>query len=131
MSGEFVDSDDRIDLASRLTKAEMIALADDYGGTRLYIPSRMSREHRLARSIGFNSALTLSREMAGTYVRIPLLREARAIHHRSAGRSYAWIARRLGMTETGVEMLLRRAANREGGTPQPNARDDSGYRPAG
>jgi hypothetical protein len=97
-----------VELSEFLSTAEIVALADAFGGTRLYVPTKMTEGHRLAKAIGFAAALRLWNGIGTGDFRVPLARELRASHYRAQGWSRARIARHLGMTETGVTKLLNR-----------------------
>ncbi|KQZ15923.1 hypothetical protein ASD44_09775 [Mesorhizobium sp. Root554] len=87
-----------------LGPAGLIRLAEKRGGTRLYVPS--GEGSSLAREIGSEAARLLADRYAGFYIRVPLARELRARHYRAAGASNAEIARRLGMSESGIDRLF-------------------------
>jgi len=84
------------------------ALTQAFGGTRLLVPRRLDEDHEIAKAIGIALAKRLSRRYAPDQLRVPLAREHRALHYRGQGLSNAEIARRLGITETGVDKLFRR-----------------------
>jgi len=84
-------------------------LTDVHGGIRVYIP-KVAPGSTLASEIGVDHTARLSKMFSGGYIRVPVAREFRARHYRTLGESNATIARRLGLTETGVEKLFRRAA---------------------
>jgi hypothetical protein len=88
----------------------MLRLAEEFGGTRLYIPRHMTADNRLAELLGITVAMELSQRLGANAVRVPLMRDERALTYRSEGKSIAWIARKLCMTETGVDKLLARLA---------------------
>lgn len=94
------------ELLGLLEPDAFLRLAEEYGGTRLYIP-RSGDTTDLVKQLGPEAARLGSR-YAGTYIRVPLAREYRARHYRAIGQSNAEIARRLGMTETGVDKLFSR-----------------------
>lgn len=96
------------DLEQLIGEEALVALAEAFGGTRLYVPARMTHRHEIAQAIGMDAARKLSDRLAPDVIKVPLAREQRALHHRAAGLSNAQIARRLGITETGVEALFRR-----------------------
>lgn len=91
----------------------LIALAEKFGGTRLYIPQRVYLDCRILKLVGTDAARKLSERYGRTMVKVPLARELRATHYREQGLSNAKIAVRFGMTETGVERLFQRI--RDGG----------------
>ena len=101
----------QVSLSEHLSEAEIVALADAFGGTRLYMPTKMTEGHRLAKVIGFHAALRLWDGIGPGSFRVPVARALRASHYRAQGHSVAVIARQLGMTETGVSKLLRRKGN--------------------
>lgn len=86
----------------------LVRLAEAFGGTRLFVPVKMSSAHDIAKAVGIDAALKLSERLAPDVIRVPLAREARARHYRAAGRSNAQIARALGITESGVDKLFQR-----------------------
>ncbi|MDL2401273.1 hypothetical protein [Rhizobium mayense] len=88
-----------------------IRLADAFGGTRLYVPVEPNGT-LLQHEIGVAAASRLCKHYGRSYIRVPLGREHRAVHFRESGMSNSQIARRLGMTETGVDKLFRRAGTR-------------------
>lgn len=97
------------DLLDLLGEASFVALAEAFGGTRLYIPQRLGADHAISEAIGSEKAEALARRYAPAVLRIPLARKIRARHYRAViGLSNARIASRLGMTETGVEGLFNR-----------------------
>ena len=80
-------------------------LAEFRGGARLYVSAAGGA---LAGAIGAQAAGLLAQRYAGSYIRVPLAREIRARHYRGVlGLSNAAIARRLGITESGVDRLFQ------------------------
>lgn len=96
------------DLQGLLGDRAFIALTEAFGGTRLYVPPAIPAGHAIARAIGEQAADRLCRRMAPAVIRVPLARELRARHYRDAGQSFAEIAVKLGLTETGVQKLFDR-----------------------
>ena len=96
------------DLQGLLGERAFIALCEAFGGTRLYVPHTIPAGHEIARAIGEPAAERLSRRMAPAQIRVPLARELRARHYRDEGKSFAEIAVKLGLTETGVQKLFDR-----------------------
>ncbi|WP_417423574.1 winged helix-turn-helix transcriptional regulator [Hoeflea sp.] len=84
-----------------------LALVEHYGGTRLYVP-RSAGLSDLPGQIGEAAAGKLASAYGGEYIKVPLDRERRASHYRNNRLSNAEIARRLGITESGVERLFKR-----------------------
>ncbi|BAV64781.1 hypothetical protein [Sphingobium cloacae] len=99
-------------LATELTKLlgerGFIALAEAFGGRRLYVPTKVDSDGEIAKAIGLDAARLLSRRKSPDYLRVPLAREVRARHYRAAGFSNGAIATKLGMTETGVNHMFAR-----------------------
>lgn len=87
-----------------------LALVEHYGGTRLFVAKTPSRSG-LSDKIGHEAAEKLTEAYAAEYIKVPLDRELRARHYKTQGLSNAEIARRLGITESGVERLFKRVRN--------------------
>lgn len=85
-----------------------VRLAEAFGGTRLYVPTSIDPNHEIVIAIGEDAARKLVERLAPDVIKVPLARELRARHYRANGQSNAQIARRLGITETGVERLFQR-----------------------
>ncbi|MFZ5744819.1 MAG: hypothetical protein ACOY7T_10135 [Pseudomonadota bacterium] len=99
-------------------KEAAIALAEEFAGTRLYIPANVGDDHPITAAIGREAADKLCAHYSPTTICVPLLREARAVHHRCKGLSHAKIAVRLGVTEKAIERIFLRRRQREGVTSQ-------------
>ena len=93
------------ELLELIGEAALVRLAEAFGGTRLFVPVKMTPEHEIAQAIGIEAARALSARLAPDYIKVPLARAHRARQYRAAGRSNAQIARALGITETGVANL--------------------------
>lgn len=89
---------------------DFVRLAEYRGGTRLYVPA--GEGAKLAEAIGTEATRALVDRFAGSYIRVPLAREQRARQYRAAGASNAEIARRLGMSESGVDRLFNAMPNK-------------------
>jgi DNA-binding NarL/FixJ family response regulator len=97
------------ELEALIGEEALIRLAEAFGGTRLFVPVKMTARHAVAKAIGLDAARKLSDRLAPDVIRVPLARRQRALHYRAAlALSNAQIARRLGMTEKGVEKLFGR-----------------------
>ncbi|MCC7097290.1 MAG: hypothetical protein IT472_08935 [Thermomonas sp.] len=101
-----------------------IRLCQELGGTRRYIASNPRADGELIDALGDEGAARLSEALAPATIRIPLARRERALFYRAQGLSDGRIARRLGMTETGVSKLFAR----EGGLPARPANTHKGPR---
>lgn len=96
------------ELEALIGKEAFLRLAEAFGGTRLYVPISLGEDHEIARAIGTKAAQAMVDRLAPDVISVPLAREQRAMHYRAIGRSNAQIARKLGITERGVERLFRR-----------------------
>ncbi len=96
------------ELATLIGEDAFVRLAETFGGTRLYVPIAVTADHEIAQAIGLDAARRLVDRLAPDVVKVPLARELRARHYRAEGKSNAQIARKIGITESGVEKLFRR-----------------------
>lgn len=88
-----------------------VHLTQEFGGTRLYIAHKMREDSEVVQAIGLKAAEKLSRAMAPATIRVPLARRERALYYRAKDLSNAAIARKLGITESGVDKLFAREAD--------------------
>lgn len=95
-------------LVETIGEDSLIALCEAHGGTRLFVPADPAI---LAPLIGRQASAQFSRRFGGVTLRTPLARDRRARHYRALGLSNAAIARKLGLTETGVDKLFARMAD--------------------
>ena len=97
------------ELLALLGEDGLIRLAEEYAGIRMYVPSNIDRS-QLVKTIGSEIANKLSQRYGGDYINVPLVRDLRARRYRDDdGLSNAQIARKLGITENGVEKLFQRS----------------------
>lgn len=96
------------ELLTLIGEAAFIRLAESFGGTRLYVPTRLPDDHEIIRAVGPKAAALLVERLAPDTIRVPLARETLARHYRAEGQSNAQIARALRITETGVDKLFQR-----------------------
>ncbi len=101
----------KLELQAILGTDGFVALCQELGGVRLYVAYQMRDDHDVVQALGRELADKLSRALAPATIRVPLARRERALHYRSLGLSDARIARKLGMTETGVSKLFAREAH--------------------
>ena len=99
---------DDAELVEVIGKGALVALAENFGGTRLYVPVRLKPESEIVAAIGVPAATKLSERFGPDVIRVPLAREYRAVHYRSQGYSNGRIAVKLGMTEPGVNRIFAR-----------------------
>lgn len=103
-----------------------VLLTQALGGTRVYVAHKMRDDSDVVEAIGRDAADKLSRAMAPATIRVPLARRERALYWRSKGLSNAAIARKLGITETGVDKMFAREADlpdRPGSAKNPSQLD--------
>ncbi len=98
-------------LQAILGEEGFVRFCQELGGIRVYVAHRMRDEGDVVQAVGRELADKLSRALAPATIRVPLARRQRALFYRRQGLSDARIARRLGMTETGVTKLFGREAN--------------------
>ena len=96
------------ELVTLLGERAFIALAENFGGRRLYVPRKIEADGEIAKAVGLVAAKRLSDRKSPDYLRVPLARGLRARHYRAAGSSNGEIATKLGMTETGINSLFAR-----------------------
>ena len=110
--GRYSDQQDEClsdELLALLGEDAVFALAEEYAGTRLYVPSkRLGDRHLIVRAIGREAADKLHERFGTATIRMPLMRDLRARRHRENGMSVQRIAVRRGMTENGVGRILKR-----------------------
>ena len=109
------------ELHARLGTSGLVRLAEEWGGQRLYVPAVPYGTQVEAR-LGMEAARRLAEALGGAYIRIPLARELRATVYRTRGMSNPDIARRLGITESGVNKLFLRAGVEVKAPPQLDTR---------
>ncbi|MGE0773540.1 MAG: hypothetical protein AB7L36_00655 [Sphingomonadaceae bacterium] len=95
-------------LQAILGEEGFVHFCQELGGTRVYVPYSLRDENEIVQAVGRDAAEKLSRELAPATIRVPLARRDRAVYFRRQGLSNPQIARKLGITETGVEKLFGR-----------------------
>lgn len=95
------------ELIALLGEPDFVRLVEAYGGIRLYVPVGATAT-QLSEALGETVAARLATRYACCHIRVPLARDLRARHYREAGLSNAEIARKLGITESGVVKLFGR-----------------------
>lgn len=102
--------DDRIVAQARelLGEEGFMLFCQAFGGTRVYVPTTISDQSEIVVVLGRALADKLSQALAPDTIRVPLLRRERALWFRAHGLSNAAIARKLGMTEQGINRLFAR-----------------------
>ena len=98
----------QIHLRAVLGQEGFVHFCQALGGTRVYIPYTLKDENEIVGAVGRELAEKLSRALAPATIRVPLARTDRALHFRALGLSNAQIARKLGITESGVVKLFGR-----------------------
>lgn len=93
-----------------LTEEEFVRLAEELGGDRIYIPLTPAEDSDLVRAIGHDAAERICEAMPCAWFPVPLARRERALHYQALGFKDHQIARKIGMTRSGVSRLLDREA---------------------
>ncbi len=101
--GEFID-----ELIEVLGEDGAIDLAEAFGGTRLYVATSVKANRKIVKAMGEDVATALMERFSPCVIKVPLLREQRAIRYSEQGLSCAQIASRLVMTERGVQRALKK-----------------------
>ena len=90
------------------------ALCKEYGGTNLFVPKSMSRDHKLAKLLGLSSAKALSELHGGIEIELPLGPPGACTKRTQIARmleettlTHAAIARDIGTTERWVREVAR------------------------
>ncbi|MCD2176464.1 hypothetical protein [Rhizobium sp. C1] len=96
------------ELMAALGEDGFFVLTEAYAGVRLYVPANIERSD-LPETIGRDHAARLAKAYPGGYIRVPLAREFRARRYVASGMTIREIALKLGLTETGVNKLIKRA----------------------
>lgn len=103
---------DSIAESAGLETAEKIV--SEFGGTRIYIPKKLTPEHELCALVGFEKALVICSCFCGERVDIPLRYRTMEEIHRlvpmllKKGYKIRRIARMVGMSERTVFRILRK-----------------------
>lgn len=111
-------------LRALLGEEGFVNFCQELGGTRVYIPYKCRDDNEIVAAIGRAAADKLSRALAPATIRVPLARRDRALYFRcQKGLSNAQIARKLGITEGGVNRLFARESDLpdKGGSGKPRA----------
>ena len=99
------------ELRALLGDDAFLKLVEAFGGLKPYISARGDAD-ALTAAIGAEAAVALARRHGGNKLNVPLARAFRARKYREAGQSDAEIARRLGITLSGVQRLFDGMADR-------------------
>lgn len=111
------------ELLHLIGEEDLIALTEGYGGLRLFVPTGGGRGP-LKAVLSERALSILASQFGGSYIRVPLARAMRARHYRLQGLSNAQIARKFGMTESGVDQLFARMVDKpQKGSADPRQTD--------
>lgn len=99
------------ELLALLGEEAFLALVEAFGGERIPVPGEKESVALIA-AIGPEAARKLQRVHGGNKLNVPLARELRARKYRAAEMDDRQIAKRLGMTVSGVERLFNRLPDR-------------------
>ncbi|MEQ1890860.1 MAG: Mor transcription activator family protein [Alphaproteobacteria bacterium] len=98
-------------VAHELGPGQAVVLAQKLGGQRVYVEKAPRQSHRLARILGLEMAVFLSKHYGGEFISVPTgraaLGEARMRRRAVAmsGASHNQVARELGITRRRVEQI--------------------------
>ena len=96
-------------LRTVLCEEGFVRFCQALGGTRVYVPYKLRDDNEIVQAVGRDAADLLSRTFAPATIRVPLARRERALFFRAKqGLSNSAIARKLGITEGGVNRLFAR-----------------------
>lgn len=88
-----------------------LLLVERYGGIRLFVPStdrnRNGNVSGIMQELGEENAAKMKRQFPGCYIRIPTAKPYRALVYLKKGFTIRTVARLLGMSETGVDIMVR------------------------
>lgn len=91
-----------------LKDEQLVRLAEEFGGDRLYIPTQFRSTHRIAKAVGDDCAAALVKHLGGVAIRVPLAVDLRIRHYLATGVKRRDIRRRLCMTETSLIKAINR-----------------------
>jgi hypothetical protein len=105
-----VERADRLvqELTELLGEDGLFRLTHAYGGFRLWVPSKIKEDGDLAQELGMEIAQKLCQRYSPDSFKVPVCREFRAKVLLRRGHSARWVARSLGLTESGMEKLVAR-----------------------
>lgn len=95
------------ELLNLIGPAGYFVLIEQYGGTRFLVPKNVEQSKHL-KPLGFDTLTLMSNKYGGETLKIPLDREFLARTYSGQGLSNAKVARKLRMSESGVEYLFHR-----------------------
>ena len=93
-------------LSRHLTPAQLLALVEAHGGTRLYIPHAPNQASPVALVVGYEGAVALAAAMGGETLKVPLARHWRICCLHRQGLTYRQIAKHLAERLGGVGCRL-------------------------
>lgn len=107
------------ELLGTLGKHGLLELLEHYAGCRLFVPKMDGEASNIIPRLSRDVSLKLSERFGGDSLRVPIMREFRALCLRNEGLSNAKIARSLGITEPGVDHLFKRLREKRSTTGKP------------
>lgn len=96
-------------LSAHLTPEQLLALVEEHGGARLYIPHQPPVDSPVARVVGLEAARALGAALGGNTIKVPAAKHWRIRCLKAQGLSYNQIARRLGIGQSAVHRNLHAA----------------------
>lgn len=114
------------ELLDLLGEDEFFQLVDTRPGIRTYIAQNID-ESDLLGTLSYDAYSRLAKAYGRLYIRVPLAREFRARRYLAAGMTLKQVALKLGMTETGVSKIIRRAKVQKKPVQRPSRKDPRQY----
>lgn len=106
-------------LLDTLGKHGLRELLEHYAGCRLFVPKMDGEATIIIPRLSREVSLKLTERFSGDSLRIPIMRDFRALCLRNEGLTNGKIARRLGITESGVDSLFKRLRANRSTTGKP------------
>jgi hypothetical protein len=112
-----------------LPLADLLKLSEQYGGTRLYIPTTLNGSPALAERLGEEAARRLIDLAGGDTIIVPVCDKARRLVrcrevwrlHEQESKPLGVIAREFGVTDRTIQTMLRRERTRRAAESSPSA----------
>lgn len=113
-------------LVSLIGEDDAAALSAVYGGGRIYVPTLAGPHHPITEAIGRTAAAVVVAEFGGGHVDVPigLGKRAQIVQLLDAGRSVAFICRRVGVSRRHVFYVKRELKGGPGRSGERKAQPD-------
>ena len=105
--------DSLVEMVEAIGMEDTLRIVKEFGGTRLFVPKRVTFQHKLADFLGIEQARRLSHYFAGENLSIPRMamairakRNREIVRRYDAGDSARLLARAYKMTERRIRTIL-------------------------